>query len=197
MKTHPFRRRSGFTLIELLVVIAIIAVLAAAGFGVANIAMKKARVLTARNTVASIEQAINAFYTEYGHLPDPSDNATSDTTINTSSPQGVKLLTILLGKEASSTDIKNPRGLAFLNVPVGKAKKGGLTYVSGNSNVLEGLYDPWGNGYDIILDLDYNEEINDPTTGTGGSSGIIRGKRVAVYTKGDDKVFKADDPKNW
>lgn len=195
MKTHPFRRRSGFTLIELLVVIAIIAVLAAAGFGMGNIAMKKARKLTAQNVVSSVDQAIAGFYNEYGHLPDPSENATADTTFNTASQDGVKLLTILLGKE-TGTNLKNPRGIAFLNVPAGKAKKNGLTYVSGSGSTIEGLFDPWGNGYEIILDLDYNEEINDPTTGTGGGS-IIRGKRAAIYSKGDDKTFKTDDPKNW
>ncbi|MGC4015129.1 MAG: prepilin-type N-terminal cleavage/methylation domain-containing protein [Luteolibacter sp.] len=198
MKTHPSRRRSGFTLVELLVVIAIIAVLAAAGFGAAALAMKRAKITKAKAMISSVEQAINAFYNEYGRLPDPSGSGlTSDSEppLDTSSGDGVKLLNILMGKE-TGTDIQNTKSLNFLNVNEGKNKKDGIVY---NGNQVEGLYDPFGSGYQIVLDGDYNEEITPPTNSSAStsSSNILRNRHCAVYSLGPEKTGKADAIKLW
>lgn len=191
MKSPTSRRSGGFTLIELLVVIAIIAVLAAAGFAAGMAAMNRAKRVTCQAAATALESGINNFYQEYGRLPDVGE------TCNTASGQGVQLVTILLGKEASSSSMQNSKQLNFLaGMKEGKAKKGGLIY-SGGSNTIEGLYDPWGNGYEITLDQDYDEEIIDPTS----SGTTIRGRRVLVWTKGADQKVGGtgadQDVKTW
>ncbi len=191
MKTPISRHRGGFTLIELLVVIAIIAVLAAAGFAGGMAAINRAKRLTCQSAATALESGINQFYQEYGRLPDVGE------TCNTSNGQGVQLVTILLGKEASSNSMQNNKQLNFLaGMKDGKNKKGGLIY-AGGSNTIEGLYDPWGNGYEITLDQDYYEEIIDPTS----SGTTLRGRRVLVWTKGADQKVGGtgadQDVKTW
>ncbi len=194
MKTRPSSRRRGFTLIELLVVIAIIAVLAAAGFAGASRAIASAKRTSCKATATALELAINQFYGEYGRLPDVGETVTTD------NGRGVELLSVLLGKESSSDKMMNPKGLNFLkDLKEGKGKKGGLMYEGGGSTPT-GLYDPWGNGYEVSLDIDYDEEMTDPTS----SGTILRGRRVLVWTKGQDKVADTpgtgkaiDDVKTW
>lgn len=193
MKTRLSRRRRGFTLIELLVVIAIIAVLAAAGFAGGMVAINKAKRVTCLAAATALETGINQFYQEYGRLPDlgGAESCTTD------SGKGVELVTMLLGKEASSNTMQNPKQLNYLaGLKEGKNKKGGLIYTSGSSTI-EGLYDPWGNGYEITLDTDYDEEITDPIN----SGTVLRGKRVVVWTKGADKkkggTGADEDVKTW
>lgn len=192
MKTRLSSRRRGFTLIELLVVIAIIAVLAAAGFAGGMLAIKKAKTATCLAAATAIESGIGQFYNEYGRLPDVGETCT------TNSGKGVELVTILLGKEASSNTMQNNKQLNFLaGMREAKNNMNGLAYGSGGSTPT-GLYDPWGNGYEITLDQDYDEEITDPTnTGT-----TLRGRRVIVWSKGADKKQdpsgkKVDDVKTW
>jgi len=198
MKTRPSRRNRGFTLIELLVVIAIIAVLAAASFGMVNLAMKKARQTVARQVDASLEQAINNFYTEYGRLPSTSATPpASDSTppIDTTTADGIKLLTILLGKETGTT-MENPKQMKFLDVQEAKAKKGGIEYDAGG--VPTGLYDPWGNGYRIVIDYDYDEDITPPTESLAvPSTSPLHGKHVIAYSMGVDKTGLKEAVHNW
>lgn len=198
MKTHSSRRHSGFTLVELLVVIAIIVVLAAAGFGAAMTAMKKAKTVKTKTVATSIEQAINQFYNEYSKLPDPSGtlSADSDPPLDTSSGEGLKLLTILLGKE-TGTDIQNTKRMVFLTVPEGKANKDGLIY---EGDEIKGLYDPFGSGYQVVLDGNYDEEIKPPentSASTSSSTTVLRGRHCIVYSLGSDKKGKAEAIKNF
>ncbi|BCU75886.1 prepilin-type N-terminal cleavage/methylation domain-containing protein [Luteolibacter sp. LG18] len=191
MKTHPSRRK-GFTLVELLVVIAIIIVLAAAGFAAAQAAIKKAKQTAAKQGCTSLQEAVNAFYNEYGRLPEPSDSgATADNDpYDTSTGEGLKLVTILLGKE-TGTNLQNPKQITFLNVPTGKSNKNGLIY---SGSEIKGLYDPFGSGYKIVLDYDYNEEIKPPTESgsSTNSDNLLRGKRCIVYSLGVDKKGGAE-----
>lgn len=194
MKTRSSSRRRGFTLIELLVVIAIIAVLAAAGFAGAAKAIASAKRTKCKATATALELAVNQFYGEYGRLPDVGEMVTTD------NGRGVELLAVLMGKEASSDRMMNPKSINFLkDMREGKSKKDGLMYEGGGSTPT-GLYDPWGNGYEISFDIDYDEEMTDPTS----SGTILRGRRVVVWTKGQDKVADTpgagkalDDVKTW
>ena len=61
--------RGGFTLIELLVVIAIIAILMALLFPAFTVVQDQAKRTQAKNDIAQIVTAVNAFYTEYGQYP--------------------------------------------------------------------------------------------------------------------------------
>ncbi|OYV06356.1 MAG: hypothetical protein CFE26_06735 [Verrucomicrobiales bacterium VVV1] len=194
MKTRSSSRRRGFTLVELLVVIAIIAVLAAAGFAAGSAAINRAKRTSCLASATALELAINQFYGEYGRLPDVGETVTTD------SAKGIELVTILLGKESSSDKMQNPKSLNFLkDLKEGRGKKGGLVYQTG-ANTLVGLFDPWGNGYEVSLDVEYDEEMTDPTS----SGTILRGRRVLVWTKGQNKTMDTpgagttpDDIKTW
>ncbi len=189
MKIPASRRRRGFTLVELLVVISIIAVLAAAGFSAGNAAIQKAKKVTALATCTGVEAAVNNFFTEYGSMP---KDGSDDVTIKTDSD--LDLLKVLLGLE---TDI-NTRGIKFLSVKEGKGKKNGLIYNSTGTTV-EGLYDPWGGPYNVMMDLDYDEKVTPAPK--GGGSTTLNGRRVAVWSDGLDGVDgtgkSTDDVKTW
>lgn len=201
MKTPTSRRASGFTLVELLVVIAIIAVLAAAGFAAGNAAILKARKVTSLASATAIETAVNNFFTEYGSMP---SEGTTDVTVETDSADGKKLLTVLMGFEGTSGTVLNTRGVKFLSVKEGKKKgnKGanGLIYSTDGKSV-EGLYDPWGGGYKVRLDLDYDEQVKVKPKGTGATEKNLNGRRVAVWSDGADGVTttgkSSDDVVTW
>ncbi len=197
MKIPSSRRMSGFTLVELLVVIAIIAVLAGAGFAAGNAAIQKAKKATALSTVVGIEAAVNNFYTEYGSLPaDPVPTAAVNTRAGAS---GIPLLQVLLGFETSTTPL-NSRGIKFLSAKEGKANRNGLIYGATGTTVT-GLFDPWGGGYLVIMDDNY-DDIVIPTPSAGGSSISLNGRRCAAWSNGADAVSGTggtitDDVKNW
>ena len=195
MKNQPSRRTCGFTLVELLVVIVIIAVLASAGFAAGSAAIQKARRTTALAAATAVESAVNNFYTEYGSMPaDGDSDATTETKTN------VTLLKILLGMDEGSTTPKNSRAVKFLSVREGKSNKNGLIYSSSGSDI-NGLFDPWGGPYQVMLDLDYDEKINVKPKGLGAVSRTLNGRRVAVWSDGADGATStgkaADDVITW
>ncbi len=195
MKIPSHRRPHGFTLIELLVVIAIIAVLASAGFAAGNAAIQKARKTTALATATAIESAVNNFYTEYGSMP---DEGGSDTTVQTNNQ--IKLLNVLLGLEGTGSNVLNTRAIKFLSVREGKGNKNGLIYNT-NGTSIQGLFDPWGGGFNVRLDLDYDEKLTFKPKGQGWQTVTLNGRRVAVWSDGADGVKqsgkKADDVATW
>lgn len=177
MKIPAARRTSGFTLVELLVVISIIAVLAAAGFSAGNAAIQKAKKITALASATALETAVNNYFTEYGSMPKEGEG---DVMVNTETD--IDFLKVLLGTDTTM----NTRGIKFLSVKEGKAKKNGLIYSSGGDSI-EGLYDPWGGPYYVMLDLDYDESVTPKPIGGGGNK-KLNGRRVAVWSNGADGV---------
>lgn len=197
MKTHSVRAHRGFTLIELLVVIAIIAVLAGVGFSAGSSAIQKAKKTTCLAAATSIESAVANFYTEYGSMPSA---GTADTTVKTDA-SGENFLKTLLGMDITL----NPRGIKFLSAkqskskPADSVKRDGIVY---DGDAPKGMYDPWGGAFNVMLDLDYNEKLeNVKPKGTGSTSVTLNGRRVAVWSDGADGVSAAgkatDDVKTW
>lgn len=192
MKSSPIsRRKRGFTLIELLVVIAIIAILAAAGFAVGTSALNRARKVSAQATATSINQAVDAFFSEYGMFPVAGGAGreidTGDNTV---------FLNALIGQDRDL----NPRGVRFLSVKEGTRQgdggRDGLVF--GEGGTARGLFDPWGNAYTVILDTDYEERLTFTTP--DNRSVTLNGRRVAVFSPGvppGDNATTSDLVKSW
>lgn len=143
---------------------------------------------TALATATALESAINNIYAEYGKLPNIGSRVT------TNSPEGLKLLNILLGLDTKSDSSLNSRAIKFLAVKEGKNHKNGLIYAADGKSV-EGLYDPWGDPYTVELDNQYKEHLHF----TVGSQVVdLKGRRSAAYSPGaDGQLGTADDVRTW
>lgn len=193
MKTRSiYRHRGGFTLIELLVVIAIIAVLASAGFGVGLKMQNAARKKVGESAARGIVTAVDSFYSDNSGMPIPVGTTATDggTKFDTSTVNGLKVLNILTGFD----DEINTKKINYLNIPDAKGKKGGIIYKT-NTKEVDGLFDPWGNPYIIVLDTDYAERLEFKRNNTMEQ---LNGRRCAVFSAGQDKKLgTADDVKSW
>ncbi|CAN5915657.1 hypothetical protein BH11VER1_BH11VER1_18190 [soil metagenome] len=192
MKTsvYPKPVKSAFTLIELLIVLTIIAVLAGLGLAAYGIALEKARALKAKSAIAGLLIAIKGYQTEYNRYP-ISTGKTSDVTINTAEAEGIAFLKSLLANDA----IDNPKRSKFYEVP-GLAKNG----INGYDAATGALFDPWGNGYEIVIDYDQDGKVKTPYPVSDGAPEIPMG--TIIYSAGrnrtiDDGPTKTDDLKSW
>jgi Domain of unknown function (DUF4190) len=149
----------------------------------------KAKRTTSLAIAVALESSINSIYTEYGAIPNNGSRVTTE------SPEGRQLLSVLLGLDEKSDKPLNTRAIKFLSAREAKANRSsGLVY-SGSGNSVEGLYDSWGNPFTVELDVDYDEELHF----TIASKTIdLKGRRVAVYSPGEDKKLgTADDVRTW
>ena len=157
-----------------------------------NMAIEKARKVTSLATASALESAVTDFHTEYGTWPLENHGE-----ISTSSPQGVRMLELLLGSENQETSGRRPR---FLHVKEGRNHKNGLVYNADRSKLL-GLFDPWGNGYILLVSDSGNINHQIKRTGSDAkpSSEItIPGRKTAVYSMGPDRIpGTSDDVKTW
>ncbi len=146
----------GFTLIELLVVIAIIAILAGLLFPALTTVLRKGKESTARTEMKGIETAVKAYMNEYGKLPvSDTDQGIADRSYSTNN--AVEVFSRLAGD--------NPRKIAFLEL-----------------DNTDGVYNnPWGKTYQLVLDNNYNNEINHDDI----PSNVIN--QVVVFTDIDDE----------
>ncbi len=197
------RRQSAFTLIELLVVISIIIILMGLLFPAFRGAQDQAKKVEAKNDLAQIVNAVNAFYAEYGRYP-------TDSTIDiTYGPAGVGNDT-LFNELRSTGAIINTRKIVFLNAPdvkdPGNPRSGiGTTVGAGQ------FFDAWGTPYSISLDADYDNTITNPYGAGGGAGadplrqGVLArsfGKDKAAGNKGDNVYrtaagVQSDDVISW
>jgi len=146
-----------------------------------------------RNRVASLEQALNNFYTEYDYLPDPrAVKSKADAVFDTTDASGVELVKILLGRETGEPK-QNPKEMKFLDVQDAKSRKGGITYdKDGNPT---GVFDAWGHGYRILIDYDGNGDLIAPAD--SGAPGVLHGRHAAVYSLGKDGKGGKEAIRSW
>jgi prepilin-type N-terminal cleavage/methylation domain-containing protein len=192
MPFRSSRRAAGFTLVELLVVIAIIVILVALAVPAILGALEKGRMVAALNAATGLEQAIDAYYDVYGALP-----VDSNVPFTTNGSTGGELLAVLMAKEPVSTAMKNPRKIIFFKGKESKTKRDGVFFAAA---VPEGLYDPWGNPFTVVLDHDYDQTLTvaipQAKIPNATDDGIIRNRNAAVYSLGKDPSAKLIAPKD-
>ena len=148
-----------------------------AGFAAGNAAIANAKRITALTTAIATESAVNNFYSEYGAMP--SSIEITDTTKDAS------LVKTLRGHDPA----RNARNIQFLSVKEGSHNRNGLDPVNFK------IFDPWGHGYQVILDTKYTEVV---TVTRGGITETLKGRRAAVFSVGEDGVAgTADDVITW
>jgi len=169
---------SAFTLIELLVVISIIAILAGLAFGAFSGIQKKGKKVQARNDLNALIIAIKAYNTEYGKYPVPSgQQGRGDIELESNES--------LMGPLTDPDHRLNPRGHVFFEGnPAKDNGRGPRSGVDIQGAKVLGLYDPWGELYQVVIDADYDKKIDNPDP-DAESSELLGG--VIGYSKGEDR----------
>ena len=170
-------KKRNFTLVELLVVIAIIGVLAALLFPAIQGALKKAETAKAKAGITNLVNAIKQYESTYGKLPCPKDYDKAS------------------GKEPCLTDdqyewmIKILQGESVTDATMGdssKFNKRNIKFLDVQGNEPGKYLDPWDQNYKVLLDVDYNGNIEPKA---GALDGVNTEKvyySVIVWSIGDD-----------
>jgi type II secretory pathway pseudopilin PulG len=171
-------------LIELLVVIMIIAVLLGLAFPVYQGVQNQARKAQARNDLAQIVTAVNAYYTEYGKYP-LAPAAPTDTTYGAATTNAQ-----FFNELRSVTATQNPRRIVFLSPPDAKDPNNPRAGIS-LAPVSAGQYfDPWGKPYMIRIDSDYDNQVTNPYSQNAGGAPLLR-SGVVAWSFGKDAVSQS------
>ena len=177
-------RLAAFTLIELLIVIVIIAILAAVAFPVYGMVMETVRKTEAEKDVQDLKQAISIYRLEYGKLP---YDGQQDVELNTEDDD---IISILAGVEGHPL---NTRGHPFYEGKRAKDASGGepVGGIHGEGDNLK-MADPWGQPYYIIIDANYDNEVQNPVSG-----GVLR-QTIIVWSKGKPRIKGTENgPEDW
>jgi len=199
----------AFTLIELLVVVAIISVLTGLLMPAIQLVQDRVRGASARNTAHQVVVAVNAYYSEYGKLPDlgvtsgaPTANPdviVGEPAANAVLPNGA-LFDVLrdLDRGANAGYKQNPRRVIYFTGKAAanpNAPKDGFLDRAGtgpgaNPANLGCLFDPWGRQFNVILDSDHDNylQIDSEYTDFGGAppTGQRPQAQVGVFSLGRD-----------
>jgi len=176
------RASKGFTLMELMVVMAIIAVLIGILVPVSSSAMKEMRRVQAQKTCSDLRSAIMMYQTEYKRFPSiPGVNPGNDSIIETDFNSGLISVLVAIPNNNMVQQV-NRRGIQYFSDKVAKQENKPGIYRSGSEAQLK---DPWGNFYKVIMDTDYNNQIEVPT----GNGNEIIYNVLAVQSYGPNGVI--------
>ena len=174
----------AFTLIELLVVITVIAILMALLFPAFRGVQDQAKRTQAKNDLTQIVTAVNAFYTEYGKYPLPTDT-TGDFIFgpggNSDPPSNSELFYTLRAINAgtmNANNAANPRQIVFISPPSVKVPtnpRSGIATQAATINCFSvgvgDFVDPWGTPYNVKIDGNYDNQITTNPYGNNNGAG--------------------------
>lgn len=202
-------RAAGFTLIELLTVISIIAILAAASFAGYGKIIDGVRKKESQVMAVTISNAVTQFYADYNRLPKSASSADgTDTQSTTEGAEGI--IKVLAGKEGDSDALQNPRATNYVEgikpaKPNNKSKaaSAGASDKWINGFVLEEdnyeIVDGYGNYFKILLDSNYDKELENPNIDEVGEGRARLPKQVIIWSAGKDGKEETweDNPRSW
>lgn len=145
-------------------------------------------IVRTRNDAHAIEMAVWMLEDRNGRLPDVGSNS-----FDSDGEEGRLFLAMLLGKEADERQAQNLEKVPLLRLKTTmSAAKGGL--LLGKKQEILGLYDAWGEPFEILL----------RKPGERGITLMHRGRTVTierpavVFSKGKDRVAGTkDDVRTW
>lgn len=230
----PRRSAPGFTLVELLTVIAIIAILMSLLLSAITGARESARRAQAANDCQGIVAAVKSYNSEYGRYPSIEEPSSTSSTSNTKdvkvgdSAAGITgpgaynrvlFYTLRAMNISPNTDhALNPKQISFMegkNSSGTSNPKGGFAVASssGSSTFAGCFFDPWGEQYCVVMDTNYDNELDvvdqytdfkDPAPRAGvGAFSLGKDGQLGKATGGSgnhkyrDGSVKSDDIVTW
>jgi len=192
MKTNVLKAntgKGGFTLMEILVVMTIIAILAGIMMPAVNKVMGNAKIKNAQQTALQLVSSISTYQTEYRRFPVEA-NQLDGTDVRVETDE--TLMNILLGQDNNQY---NPRSRSFYSSrnARGRPPRNGLVF---NEDGGGRLYDPWGNYYQVMMDVDTNHRIQPPFQKEQMAGANIVAKSIVVWSLGPDGQEAGDGVKD-
>ena len=192
--------KRNFTLIELLVVVGIIAVLAGLLTPAVIGAQQQGRITQAKSDMAAILMAIKGLDNTYGKMLVKDGSNYKLGNLNFTASDGSVTIGKLSSKDYDSGEVANyckviaelsDPGNSGLTLSLNKRKIKFLDpkpeydpskSCTDDGNKRNTWLDPWGNPYFIRINVDYSEQIPDPS---GTSSARVAGKAI-LWSLGPD-----------
>ena len=180
---------------ELLVVMTIIAILASISIPVGNMILRRVRIVHAKLMALELRKAVGTYTSDYGRYPllaDRGGQKKSDAEVES----GRALMDVLMGSDdAAGPGGLNPRHQSYISAnrasSPGHNPRDGVVYTANGGGTL---YDPWGNEYRVLMDVDRNNRCVAPD-----GEGVIA-KDVLVWSlgpNGEDDRGGGDDVVTW